>query len=74
MTCAADKQCYNLKELQIKIVSHAEWCETRSDIVPSSFTSYVDLILCTLEKCGVGCHTNGAYVGALEYADDLTQV
>ena len=35
---------------------------------------YVDRLLGRLEKSGVGCHIDGHFVGALDYADDVTLV
>ena len=35
---------------------------------------YVDDLLRTLEKSGVGCHMGNRYVGALAYADDITLI
>ena len=39
---------------------------------PTLFNLYIDRLLVTLKNSGLGCHTNGTYMGELSYADDIT--
>jgi len=38
---------------------------------PVLFTVYIDELLQSLQKLGVGCQWEGMFVGGLCYADDL---
>ena len=39
---------------------------------PLLFNVYLDELILLLREQGVGCHTNGMFVGACSYADDMT--
>ena len=41
---------------------------------PILFAVYIDGLLSTLEKQGIGCHIGSKFVGALAYADDITLI
>ena len=38
------------------------------------FTVYIDELLQSFQKLGVGCHREGMFVGGLCYADDLALI
>ena len=38
---------------------------------PTLFNMYIDVLLCNLEKQGIGCHIGDKYYGSLGYADDV---
>ena len=37
------------------------------------FCVYLDTLLSCLRDAGVGCHIGGSFMGAVGYADDVTQ-
>ena len=41
---------------------------------PLLFSLYLDDLLADLSSAGIGCHYMGMFVGALAYADDLTDL
>ena len=63
------------------------WCQTQTSsfkvcngvkqggvLSPILYAVYVDSLFGRLEQSGVGCHIGGHFVGALDYADDVTLV
>ena len=41
-------------------------------ISPVMFNLYLNNLLISLKKSGLGCHINGTYMGALAYTNDIT--
>ena len=38
---------------------------------PILFTDYIDKLLSRIRESGVGCHIDGVFAGAFDYADDI---
>ena len=69
---------YIQQKLQVKWNNHISYkfnvtngVRQGSVLSPFLFSVYMDELLVTLKKNGVGCHMGHHYVGALGYADDI---
>jgi len=63
-----------LGKLCIQAVSDCGWCEAGGVLSPCLFALFIDSIIFTLRRSGVGAFIGGHYVGCLLYADDIMLV
>ena len=79
LTASLLLKSYVLQSMRVR------WCNSVSDsfacnngvkqggvLSPLLFSVYMDELLERLSRSGVGCRINGAFIGGISYADDLT--